>query len=648
MKIRILVFTTIILMGLLVAPASASILDDVVNWIKDLIQPFVWFMPAGYIKVTDTAIEFYVGISGESWRVDLRDINQNLVAQKSGYSYGYHSFSRPPAGTYYLSIWCFYGSSTCTSNNVETVIVPEIMIPTTVSLSPSVSTLKIGNTLNIEAVVRNQRGEVMNINPTWSSNNPSIISISKDTSTLPASISSISLLPTIPNPTISYSSEVRTSGPPSLLDSIRNSVSSLSWTVSCLSGYVYCYEQNNIYGNAQAIARVYVTDPYVSGGNLYIGYRGDGLKYYKYRGITSWSQVVCDVNGCNGEAIGSNEVALLGSSPSTSQQGVVYVVWDYSTYEDYWTWTWVGFGWLGPFNYDLSSQLPTPTPTSTPTSTIIDSNKITVTSLKTGNVIIKASFMETYGLSSLSIVEGGLATITISPLTNNAEIGSNTALIAEFKDQFGTIITVTPTWSSSNSLVASVSSLGVVTGISKGTTVITATYNEVSGSSIFTIIDSTETQITDPEIITSVTIVRLGEVFSPTISTPFTVTNDLNCDDGSCTYIYGTWGVLDSNKNILWSATFKEISTSPYTVNIPNIPFITIGKYFVVGTVVSSVYTYTSNGWVKDEQIVGKSVMDVDVTAPGVVINPPNAIAAFIAAIWAFLRTLFPFLPANM
>lgn len=100
-----------------------------------------WFMPSNQIKVTDTTIDYYVSISGNSWKVDLRDSAGNLVNSASGTSYGYHSFPRPPAGTYYLSVWCFYGSSTCTSNNVETVIVPPLYTPTPVpTLNPIVTT----------------------------------------------------------------------------------------------------------------------------------------------------------------------------------------------------------------------------------------------------------------------------------------------------------------------------------------------------------------------------------------------------------------------------------------------------------------------------------------------------------------------------
>ena len=167
------------------------------------------------------------------------------------------------------------------------------------------------------------------------------------------------------NAEMSKSSGFDTGGLPSnsLIDSIKDALSGLA-IISCQTGYKYCSEEVKNYGSALAIARVYLSDPYIEGTNLYVNYKGDGTKYYRYRGITSWSQVSCGSSGCNGEQIGSNEKFLLGSAPSTSQKGVVYVVWDYNSYGGYWAWTWVGYGWFSDFNYNL--QLPQPTPSPTP------------------------------------------------------------------------------------------------------------------------------------------------------------------------------------------------------------------------------------------------------------------------------------------
>lgn len=151
-----------------------------------------------------------------------------------------------------------------------------------------------------------------------------------------------------------------------ILDSIRNSIFDLSVSISCQPGYVYCYEQSNIYGNAQAVARIYVGEPFIDGHSLYVNYKGDATKYYVYRGISSWSDVHCNSNGCDGTAVGSNDKLLLGSAPSTSQPGVVFVMWDYDSYNGYWSWTWVGYGWFGSFNYNLQPDV-TPAPTPTPT-----------------------------------------------------------------------------------------------------------------------------------------------------------------------------------------------------------------------------------------------------------------------------------------
>ncbi len=127
-----------------IAPAAANPITDIQNQLSSLIQtfknminPLSWFMPANQITVTDTGINYYVSISGESWRADLKDGAGNLISSQSGSSYGWHTFPRPPAGTYYLSIWCFYGSSSCTSNNVETVVVPQLSAPSPTTTTPA-------------------------------------------------------------------------------------------------------------------------------------------------------------------------------------------------------------------------------------------------------------------------------------------------------------------------------------------------------------------------------------------------------------------------------------------------------------------------------------------------------------------------------
>jgi len=160
----------------------------------------------------------------------------------------------------------------------------------------------------------------------------------------------------------------------SFIDSIRNALHLLSIATTCQYGYVYCYENSYIYGDAQAIAREYLSDPYIEGSNLYINYKGDGTKYYIYRGLTSFDMINCDRNGCYNsstekfEEVGSNGKYLLDSAPSTMQQGFVFVVWDYTSYNGYQAWTFVAYGWLIPFNYDLSPvSIPTPTPTPAPT-----------------------------------------------------------------------------------------------------------------------------------------------------------------------------------------------------------------------------------------------------------------------------------------
>ncbi len=149
-----------------------------------------------------------------------------------------------------------------------------------------------------------------------------------------------------------------------LVDAVKNSLHDLAiFAIGCPAGYVYCYENENIYGDARADAKVFVSDPYIDGTNLYVNYRFDATKYYVYRGLTSSSQIHCNENGCDGTPLGSNGKYLLGSAPSTSQQGVTFVGWDYNSYNGYWSMAWVAQSWFSPFNYNLQVVIP---PTLTP------------------------------------------------------------------------------------------------------------------------------------------------------------------------------------------------------------------------------------------------------------------------------------------
>lgn len=78
---------------------------------------------------------------------------------------------------------------------------------------------------------------------------------------------------------------------------------------------------------------------------------------------------------------------------------------------------------------------------------------------------------------------GPLATVTVSAVTTTVSLGSTLQLTAIPKDASGNVISgLSATWTSSNTSVATVSSVGVVSGLAVGSVTITATINGIAGT----------------------------------------------------------------------------------------------------------------------------------------------------------------------
>ena len=87
------------------------------------------------------------------------------------------------------------------------------------------------------------------------------------------------------------------------------------------------------------------------------------------------------------------------------------------------------------------------------------------------------------GISSLLFACGGsedsggppaVASVVISPVAASVEVGGSTQLTATPRDASGTALSTPVTWSSTSSAIASVNGTGLVTGVSVGTTTVTA------------------------------------------------------------------------------------------------------------------------------------------------------------------------------
>ena len=90
-----------------------------------------------------------------------------------------------------------------------------------------------------------------------------------------------------------------------------------------------------------------------------------------------------------------------------------------------------------------------------------------------------------------------VTTVSVTPTANQIEIGRTANFAAVIKNQRDSVMTgKTVTWATSNAAVATVSTAGVVTGVSRGTATISATVDAKVGTATIFVIDPTVASVT--------------------------------------------------------------------------------------------------------------------------------------------------------
>lgn len=111
-----------------------------------------------------------------------------------------------------------------------------------------------------------------------------------------------------------------------------------------------------------------------------------------------------------------------------------------------------------------------------------------VTGVASGTVTITASSEGQSGTATVTVGGVAVASVTVSPATANVIVGQTVQLAATAKDASGQTLTGrTVTWTSTSPGIASVSSTGSVSGVSAGNTTITATIDGVPGAATVTV-----------------------------------------------------------------------------------------------------------------------------------------------------------------
>jgi hypothetical protein len=109
--------------------------------------------------------------------------------------------------------------------------------------------------------------------------------------------------------------------------------------------------------------------------------------------------------------------------------------------------------------------------------------------VSTGSTTIQATSGSVTGSTTLTVTPALLSSIAVTPANPTIVVGSTQAFTATGTYSDGTTqnLTATATWSSSNTLVATIASTGVATGVAAGTTTIGAASGAITGSTTLTI-----------------------------------------------------------------------------------------------------------------------------------------------------------------
>ena len=138
-----------------------------------------------------------------------------------------------------------------------------------------------------------------------------------------------------------------------------------------------------------------------------------------------------------------------------------------------------------------------------------------VTGVARGTVTITAQVDGVRGTAALAIIQVAVASVTLLPTNTQLYVGASTPLVVSPRDGAGNALTGRPVaFATANASVATVSSLGVVTGIAVGTTTVLAAVEGFGATTSITVISSSSSTCS-----TTTRPITVGQTVTSSLST---------------------------------------------------------------------------------------------------------------------------------
>lgn len=207
----------------------------------------------------------------------------------------------------------------------------------------------------------------------------------------------------------------------------------------------------------------------------------------------------------------------------------------------------------------------------------VDSAGLVTGVLAGGPVNITASAGAVSGSSAVTVQDPVLTSMSVAPAAPSIVAGGTRQLTASGLDQFGSNMAVSPVWTSSDSLIATVDASGLVAGVAAGPAVITATVGAVTATANVTVLAPVLTTINIsmtpalPAIIKTGTTRTFAAATLDQIGNPITAVVTWTSSNALVGTIdaAGVFTALAAGNTTITAASGLVNATMPLTIEVP-------------------------------------------------------------------------------